>query len=129
MLIFLHHFVYARPRILFIFDGDEKVDAIQQRPGNAFLVGQNLGCRAAAGATRVTKIPARTGVHGSDEHEIGRVGTARRSARDRNLFVLKGLAQSLEESARVLGKFIEEEDTKVRQAYFTRNSAWATSDK
>src|SRR4051794_25235141 len=58
-----------------IFDGghfDVKIDAIEERPGDTLAVTMNLGRTAAAFAFQVAEVSARTWVHRSDEHELGR---------------------------------------------------------
>lgn len=50
----------------------------------------------------VIEVATGTGIHGSNEHKIGRVGDALVSTRDGDGFVLKGLTEGFKDSALVL---------------------------
>lgn len=69
-------------------DGDVHVDAVEERTRELFVVSVDLVLSAGAFVSGVVEVAARAGVHGSDEHEIGRVGGLGVGARNRNLFVL-----------------------------------------
>ena len=64
---------------------------------------------------RVAEVTTGAGIHGSDKHEVGGVGSLAAGASDGNLLILKRLAEGLKEITGVLGELVEEEDAVVRE--------------
>ena len=76
----------------------------------------------------VAEVATGAGVHGGDEHEVGGVVGADGGARDGDLAVFEGLAEGLEDGARVFGELVEEEDAVVGEGDFARGGFGAATD-
>src|SRR6185436_5471902 len=109
-------------------DFDPKVDAIEERPGNARPVARDLGRRAAALARGIAEVSARAGIHGRGELEARRVLDLQRGARDRDHAALERLAQRLQHRAVELRQLVEEQHAEMRQADLAGPRARSTSD-
>lgn len=83
---------------------------------------------AGAGVVGIAKEATRTGVHGSNEHEIGGVGDAVAGAADGDGSILKGLTERLEDAGGVFGELVEKEDAAVGERNFTGENFGATAD-
>jgi hypothetical protein len=71
-----------------------------------------------AGATRVTKIAARAGVHCRDELECSWILRAASGARDGYLARLERLTQRFQHAPIELGQLVKKQHTMVREADF-----------
>ena len=100
------------------FDGGHfhlHVDAIEQRAGDAALVALDQIRRTIADAADMAVVAARTGIHRRDQLEVRREVGLPRGARDGDVAGLHRLAQHVEHAAVEFRKFVEEENTAMRQ--------------
>ena len=107
-------------------DGDEHVDAVQQRAGEPPVVAREVA--GAAGAV-VAAEPARARVRGRDEHEAGRERHHLLAAHDRHVAVLERLAQRLQRRPRELRQLVEEQDAVVGERRLARRRMGAAADE
>lgn len=73
---------------------NEKVDTVQERPGDLLLIVLNPRRGADAILCRITGKAARTGILGGDKHKVGKVGASVICPGNMRVFILKRLAQS-----------------------------------
>jgi hypothetical protein len=91
-------------------DGNQHVDAVEQRSRQPALVARQIGGRAAA---RLVAHPAGARVRRGDEHEPRREDDDLLPTHDGHVPVLERLAQRLEARAHELRQLVEEEDAVV----------------
>lgn len=95
-----------------------KIDAIEQRPGNARLV---IGCaaqRATASERRVRKVPAATWVHCRNELSTSRKRDMGVRPRDTDITGFERLPQGIQHGTLELGQFVEKQRAEMREADF-----------
>ena len=92
------------------------VDAVHERPADALLVALHRTHRAGAFLLQVLKVAAGAGVHGGDEHKVGREGERPGGAADGDDAVFEWLAQRLQVARAKFGQFVQKEHAPVRHA-------------
>ncbi len=97
------------------------VNAVQQWTGDALLILGDHAHGTGAGFLVVAVIPARAGVHGTHQLEIGRKGEGAMRPADGDDLVLQRLAHDLQHPRAELGQFIQEQDPAVCQGDLTRS--------
>lgn len=95
------------------------VDAIQEWSGESRSVASNPLVAAVTPLAGDAVIAALAGVHGSDEHQGGRISDAEHTACKGNLAVFERLAEDFESGAAKFRHFVEKEDAVVGEAEFT----------
>src|SRR5215212_9591414 len=105
------------------------VDAVQQRPTDPLLIPADGPRRAAAGAARITGVPAGTRVHGRNEREVGRETEGAGGAGQRDRAVLQWLTQPFQLGRAELWHLVEEEDAAVGQADLAGSRPRPTADE
>ena len=106
-----------------------EVDAVEQGAADLLLVFYDLRGRTGAVVLAVAEVAAGAGVHAGDERELGWESERALGAADGDDAVLQRLAQVLQDGARELGQFVEEEDTAVRQADLARAGKGTAADE
>jgi len=88
-------------------------------------VSLNLKWGAGAFLRRVGGVTAGAGVHGSRQHEAGRVGQGGQGPRDGDLAVFQRLPEDLQDVPLEFGQLVQEQDAVVREAHLAwpRNGA------
>lgn len=97
--------------------GDE-INAIKDGAREAFTVGGDLSGATGTGMVGVAIVAAGAGVHGSDEDKVGGIGGVLVGAGKGDLPILKGLAESFKNVARIFGQLVKEEDATVGEGDF-----------
>ena len=92
---------------------DLEVDAVEERPGDAAAVADDLVGLADAGAVAAAGVAAGAGVHAADQHDGGGIDDGDEAARDGDAPLFERLAHDLEGVAAELGELVEEEDAVV----------------
>ena len=96
-------------------DAYTQVDAIEQRSRDAQPIARDAVLRAMTASAGVSQPSAGTGIHRGHELELRGKRALPRSARDVDHAGLERLPQCLEHAALPLGKFVQEQHTKVSQ--------------
>jgi len=76
----------------------------------------NLGIGTSAFMLGIGKIPARTRIHGSDQHKTGRIRQGHGCPGYGNLKILQRLPENLYYMFFKFGEFVQKEDAVMRQA-------------
>ena len=92
------------------------VDAVNERARDSAAIFLDLQRRAFAGSLGVAQVSARTGIHGGDEHDLGRKGDDRMDSADGDVAVLQRLTDGLEDVAGELGEFVKKQDAVMGEA-------------
>ena len=101
------------------------VNAIEQRAGNAVQVLLYLSGVTDARFRGVVIVTARAGIHRGNQHETCRIFYTPFDARDADLPVLQRLSEYLKRVPAEFGQLVEEQNSVVRQADFSR--LWGAS--
>jgi hypothetical protein len=99
---------------------DDDVDSVQESARELVSVGGKPLRRAGAFGRRIASPAAGTEIHGPDEDEARREDRLPGGACDRDCALLERLTERLERRAVELGELVEEEDSVVREACFSR---------
>lgn len=110
-------------------DLDDQVNTIKEWPRKALLILENLLLGAGAFALFVTVKPARARVHGSYEHEVGRIAGMTRGTTDGNVPIFQRLSECLQASPRIFRQFIKEQYSMMSQADIAGPGRVAATDE
>ena len=66
------------------------------------------------------QIAARAGIHGGDQHKLGRIGQGRVDTYQVNHPVFQGLTQYFQDGAGKFGQLVEKEDALMAERHFPR---------
>lgn len=76
----------------------------------------------------VAEVATGAGIHGTDEHKTGWISEVLVGTSERDLAILQRLSKGFNDSSRIFGEFVEEENTVVSEGNFARKSLAAASE-
>src|SRR5262245_37473703 len=108
---------------------DDEVEAVEQRPRQAFAVGAHPLSTAGAAEPRVAPSTARAEIHRPDQLEPRRIRHAATNACNGYEAVLERLSERFERAACELGELVEQQDTTVRETGLPGSRARPATDE
>jgi hypothetical protein len=106
-----------------------EIDPVEEGAGDTRPVALDRQRRAGAFVMGIAQIAAGTGIHGGDEHELGRIGEGDGRPGDGDGVVFERLAQRFDDMVAELGEFVEKEDAVVGQGDLTGAGIGAPADE